>query len=413
MGKKPKSITINNCYQFKTGRHKVALPDKDRARLKIQGTDKDSKCTLTFRTENEYGQRVEHTWIDKGCDGVRIDKRTKVTGKKTKTPPALDLLTYDDAPSDDDIAAAFFRGDPVMSHAMRQINRRFSYEPCRRVGTLAPSPRRGRIRSRGGTSSRLYPEIHFGTAKSVIRPEDKKVLDNFVRRHRGGGILIEGHCDHRGDEDYNLALGKRRAQATKKYLTKAFKVAKKKVPEIIVMSIGEAKPTGESLEADRRAVIVGGARGQKAAKRVVTERALKISKTEAYLIDASGSMQDVWDIVKGHQFPKAAKIYSFNNCQHVHVGIPLRADCGTPLWSSLETVINQMNDKATLTLISDGADDAGANESARKMSKIIKLASDKGVAINVVYLGEPNESHASNMRQLAKGTGGKFYIRTE
>jgi len=31
-------------------------------------------------------------------------------------------------------------------------------------------------------------------------------------------VLIEGHCDKRGTNDYNLALGDRRAQATKKFL---------------------------------------------------------------------------------------------------------------------------------------------------------------------------------------------------
>ena len=32
-------------------------------------------------------------------------------------------------------------------------------------------------------------------------------------------ILIEGHCDERGTREYNLALGERRADATRNYLT--------------------------------------------------------------------------------------------------------------------------------------------------------------------------------------------------
>jgi peptidoglycan-associated lipoprotein len=35
---------------------------------------------------------------------------------------------------------------------------------------------------------------------------------------RGYGVLIEGHCDERGTEQYNLALGDRRANAAREYL---------------------------------------------------------------------------------------------------------------------------------------------------------------------------------------------------
>ena len=34
-------------------------------------------------------------------------------------------------------------------------------------------------------------------------------------------VQIEGHCDERGTEEYNLALGERRANAAKQYLTTA------------------------------------------------------------------------------------------------------------------------------------------------------------------------------------------------
>ena len=36
--------------------------------------------------------------------------------------------------------------------------------------------------------------------------------------YKDSGVLIEGHCDERGTVEYNLELGKRRAQAVKDYL---------------------------------------------------------------------------------------------------------------------------------------------------------------------------------------------------
>ncbi len=63
--------------------------------------------------------------------------------------------------------------------------------------------------------------IHFGFDKYDIRPDDAKILDenaNWIKANPDGLILIEGHCDERGTDEYNLALGERRAKATLNYL---------------------------------------------------------------------------------------------------------------------------------------------------------------------------------------------------
>ena len=41
---------------------------------------------------------------------------------------------------------------------------------------------------------------------------------NWLRSNAGYNLLIEGHCDERGTEQYNLALGDRRANTAKEYL---------------------------------------------------------------------------------------------------------------------------------------------------------------------------------------------------
>lgn len=64
-------------------------------------------------------------------------------------------------------------------------------------------------------------DIHFGYNDATIRPEDNEVLKanaDYLSSHAGTRVQIEGHCDDRGSEEYNIALGARRAQAAKDYL---------------------------------------------------------------------------------------------------------------------------------------------------------------------------------------------------
>jgi peptidoglycan-associated lipoprotein len=50
--------------------------------------------------------------------------------------------------------------------------------------------------------------------------------------------MIEGHCDDRGTNEYNLALGQRRAESAKKYLIQLGVSSKR----IFTISYGEEKP---------------------------------------------------------------------------------------------------------------------------------------------------------------------------
>ena len=55
---------------------------------------------------------------------------------------------------------------------------------------------------------------------------------------------IEGHCDERGSDEYNLALGERRALATKSYLTK-LGIAPER---LAIISYGEERPVRSGHE---------------------------------------------------------------------------------------------------------------------------------------------------------------------
>jgi peptidoglycan-associated lipoprotein len=63
--------------------------------------------------------------------------------------------------------------------------------------------------------------IHFDFDKSDIRPDDRSVLDRkaaILGTNSGLRVRISGHADERGSDEYNLALGSRRAAAAKSYL---------------------------------------------------------------------------------------------------------------------------------------------------------------------------------------------------
>ena len=63
--------------------------------------------------------------------------------------------------------------------------------------------------------------IHFDFDKYFIRGDAKPVLEanaGWLKKLNTIEFLIEGHCDERGTEEYNLALGEKRAKSTLDYL---------------------------------------------------------------------------------------------------------------------------------------------------------------------------------------------------
>ena len=108
--------------------------------------------------------------------------------------------------------------------------------------------------------SKLLKDIHFDFDKYNIRREDAEILKEnaaLLKKNPKITIQIEGHCDERGTVEYNLALGERRANNTKKYLASLGVSAAR----ISTISYGKEKPLdpGHNEEAwarNRRAHIV-------------------------------------------------------------------------------------------------------------------------------------------------------------
>jgi peptidoglycan-associated lipoprotein len=64
--------------------------------------------------------------------------------------------------------------------------------------------------------------IFFDTDSSSIRADAQQTLSKqaqWLNQYPNYRVTVEGHADERGTREYNLALGARRAEATRDYLT--------------------------------------------------------------------------------------------------------------------------------------------------------------------------------------------------
>lgn len=77
-------------------------------------------------------------------------------------------------------------------------------------------------RPKKAESPKGLERIHFDFDRSDIKSEYKATLEGnaaWLRKHSSDSVTIAGNCDERGTEEYNMALGHRRANAAKNYLT--------------------------------------------------------------------------------------------------------------------------------------------------------------------------------------------------
>jgi peptidoglycan-associated lipoprotein len=86
--------------------------------------------------------------------------------------------------------------------------------------TPAPTPPPAPLPKEYRPNDALKP-INFAFDQAVIRPGDAKTLEAsaaWLKANPNQLVLIEGHCDERGTDEYNLALGDRRARAAVNFL---------------------------------------------------------------------------------------------------------------------------------------------------------------------------------------------------
>jgi len=93
-------------------------------------------------------------------------------------------------------------------------------------------------------ASRELKPIYFDYDKSTLKPAAKAQLEKtaiWLKQNPKVNSKIEGHCDERGTNEYNLALGERRALAARRYL-----ISLGISPDrLFTISYGEERPAKE------------------------------------------------------------------------------------------------------------------------------------------------------------------------
>jgi len=83
--------------------------------------------------------------------------------------------------------------------------------------------------------------IHFAFDSFVLSDQAQRILNSkadYLNTNSGVTVTVEGHCDDRGTETYNIALGERRAESVKKFLVDLGVSAN----QLNTVSYGEERP---------------------------------------------------------------------------------------------------------------------------------------------------------------------------
>jgi peptidoglycan-associated lipoprotein len=160
-------------------------------------------ATLSAKPTNvQRGQSVQLTWNTQNATDVSIDAVGSVSVNGSRGVSPTDSTTY--------TLTAKGPGGTVQATARVTV-------------TIPPVP----VKAAGPSDQELFnshvKDIFFDYDKADLRQADGESLKgdaDFLQSHPNIKVLISGHCDERGSEDYNLALGTNRADGVRAQLQK-------------------------------------------------------------------------------------------------------------------------------------------------------------------------------------------------
>jgi peptidoglycan-associated lipoprotein len=112
----------------------------------------------------------------------------------------------------------------------------------------------------GPGASSPFKSIYFEFDSYEIQSDSVDTLESiasWMKNNKNKKVVVEGHCDERGTNEYNLALGDKRASAVKDYLV----ISGTSADRITVLSYGEERPVCQNknescYQQNRRAYVV-------------------------------------------------------------------------------------------------------------------------------------------------------------
>jgi peptidoglycan-associated lipoprotein len=163
-----------------------------------------AKPTATLavsRTDIQNGESTVLTWNTHNAGSVTISSLGTVEAQGVRTMTPSESATYN----------LMAKGPGGEAEASARVS----------VTTPPPVAKAPSV-SLQDLFARQVKDVFFDYDKYAIRSSDEAnaaAAAEFLKQHPGTQILIEGHCDERGSEEYNVALGDDRANTTRNFLT--------------------------------------------------------------------------------------------------------------------------------------------------------------------------------------------------
>lgn len=176
-------------------------------------------------------------------------KKTTTTGPTAEELAAARQKAIEDSiRTAQDAARRQAEADAQKAAAAAEAQRRAAEETARRAAAAEEAQRKAVLDAEMQKNS--LGTIYFDYDKSNIRDDQKSTAADDAKRLREykaeDNVLVEGHCDERGTVEYNLALGDRRANSVKAYLTNAG-IKKKRIS---AKSYGKERPAAQGSNED-------------------------------------------------------------------------------------------------------------------------------------------------------------------
>ena len=168
----------------------------------------------------QQGQSTTLTWQTTNANDVTIPGLGTVAASGSRTVTPDDSTTYE--------LVAKGPGGTQDASARVTVN-------PKPVAQATPQP------SEAELFAQNVKDVFFDFNKAVVRPDEVPVTDtdgSFLAQHPDLKVRVEGHCDDRGSEEYNLALGDSRANTLKQQLVQQGVSA----AQIQTISYGKEKP---------------------------------------------------------------------------------------------------------------------------------------------------------------------------
>ncbi|MCE5251201.1 peptidoglycan-associated lipoprotein Pal [bacterium] len=144
------------------------------------------------------------------------------------------------------MALAFFNGcsskKKVVEEPKKEVTKAPEEKPAPKP--VVKEPERKPVEQPTRIQESAFQTVYFDFDKSDIRSDMKGVVTGnaeILNKNNSVKILIEGHCDERGTNEYNMALGQRRADSVKQFFMD-YGISSSRLSTI---SYGEERPAAQ------------------------------------------------------------------------------------------------------------------------------------------------------------------------